>query len=481
MPHDTLTLDSINRDASRVSLSAGWCAYVEGRLPEALKHTTKAWDLDRSNTESLFQASKILMAQGKLNDALIPFMLAVRTDPEYVGKAVADSEFKAHSGQFNAFLDGMRDEIFKALKPQVQRLLTQAEGLAGTTCCPDSCSEIMGRWRSLLVGGWNLVDLLRYLGEFPADKQTYLEHVKQEKQRRRNVLELKKECVKVVREVEESYLVEEEYLDKVVVKPKSFVLTPEPKIVTKTRIIKKNHKVVKEVIEQKPVLVNGLGEVLDHFDFVRVPSGSFIMGSFPDEADRSVYETVHEVTFTKSFEIMSRPVTQALWMTVMDDNPSCHVGMDRPVENVSWNDIQQFLTRLNERLGSVSYRLPTEAEWEYSCRAGTTGASNGTLNHAGWNNGRGCCESHRVARMAPNAWGLYDMIGNVWEWCHDWYGKYPSKAVVDPQGPASGTCRVYRGGSWFGVERLCRSAFRGSHDPDYRYCYLGFRLARSCS
>jgi len=186
-------------------------------------------------------------------------------------------------------------------------------------------------------------------------------------------------------------------------------------------------------------------------------------------------------------------VTQGQWKMVMGENPSYFkdCGDDCPVEQVSWDDCQEFITKLNQMEGTTKYRLPTEAEWEYAARAGSeTAFANGVitetgcghepnLDQMGWYCGNSGNTTHPVAQKLPNAWGLYDMHGNVWEWCQDWYGSYPSISVLDPQGPDSGSRRVIRGGSWDFYARYCRSADRDFNWPDDSSSFIGFRLART--
>jgi formylglycine-generating enzyme required for sulfatase activity len=162
----------------------------------------------------------------------------------------------------------------------------------------------------------------------------------------------------------------------------------------------------------------------------------------------------------------------------MGSNPSYFEGTDRPVEQVSWSDAQQFLEKMNERHDGYRYRLPTEAEWEYAARGPTTGADAGSLDAMAWydtNSGR---QTHPVGQKQPNAWGLYDMHGNVWEWVQDWYGNYSSAEQVDPTGPSSGTDRVLRGGSWYNRAEYSRVSFRYSYEPSVMYVNFGFRCVR---
>jgi len=189
------------------------------------------------------------------------------------------------------------------------------------------------------------------------------------------------------------------------------------------------------------------------------------------------------VTLTRSFYMGKYPVTQREWAMVMGNNPSDFKGDTRPVENVSWNDCQEFIRKLNAREGTNKYRLPTEAEWEYACRAGSRirfcfGDGDHLLSRYAWFDDNSNDETHPVGRLGPNNWGLYDMHGNVWEWCYDWYGDYPTGSVSDASGVRSGSRRVIRGGCWdFGAED-CASAYRSYDDPGYRSDLLGFRLLR---
>ncbi len=204
--------------------------------------------------------------------------------------------------------------------------------------------------------------------------------------------------------------------------------------------------------------------------------GTFTMGS-PTEEN----ETEHQVTLTSGFYMQTTEVTQKQWLDVMGgDNPSasCGIGDNYPVNNVSWNDIQNFLEAINA-LDDGIYRLPTEAEWEYAARAGSTTpyANDNTLDVMGWYSVNSGSTSHEVAQKTSNDWGLYDMHGNVWEWCSDWYGAYTG-GETDPTGPLSGSYRVFRGGSWYCSAGDCRSAYRFLYFPGSRYGIMGFRLSR---
>ena len=237
---------------------------------------------------------------------------------------------------------------------------------------------------------------------------------------------------------------------------------------------------VPTTLYEPPVIVAGnrleLGKG-QGIEFVVIPAGRFRMGSANVDEDERPF---HLVTLSRGFELGKYEVTQGQWETVMGSNPSYFkkCGKDCPVEQVSWHDAQKFLEKLNNRRDGYRYRLPTEAEWEYAARAGTTGDYAGNLDEMAWYGGNSGGVTHQAGQKRSNAWGLYDMHGNVWEWCQDWFGQYPSGSVVDPTGPATGEDRVYRGGSWISRARFCRSAIRYGGGPGRRDYDMGCRLAR---
>jgi formylglycine-generating enzyme required for sulfatase activity len=224
--------------------------------------------------------------------------------------------------------------------------------------------------------------------------------------------------------------------------------------------------------------------------FVYIPPGSFIMGSPEDEPGRNHDEKQYKVALSRGFYLQSTPVTQRQWQALMGDNSaSSSRGDDCPVENVSWNECQVFIQMLN-LLGEGVYRLPTEAEWEYACRGGGPAAlgdreltalfceNDPFLDAVAWYCGNSDRHSHPVALKDPNAWDLYDMHGNVMEWCQDWYGEYPAGEATDPAGAPAGVGKVVRGGSWFSSAKNCRAASRAKWAPNSRSHYLGFRLVK---
>ena len=229
---------------------------------------------------------------------------------------------------------------------------------------------------------------------------------------------------------------------------------------------------------------------IDGMVFVSIPQGSFDMGAPSGEQGSSSNERpVHTVTFNYDFEMMTTEVTQGMWLEVMGTNPSGFPGdLNRPVGNVSWHDCQNFVDAMNDLDPSHIYRLPSESEWEYCCRAGKTerfywGADPGetVIDGYAWWSGNSGNTTHPVAEKPPNAWGLYDMSGNVWEWCEDWYhsdyNAAPSNgcAWVDPVGSS----RIFRGGCWVNNAGSCRSARRNKYSPGDHSGYVGLRLVRT--
>ena len=218
------------------------------------------------------------------------------------------------------------------------------------------------------------------------------------------------------------------------------------------------------------------------FDMVEVRGGTFRMGATSEQGSdaESDEKPVHSVTLS-SYYIGKTEVTQALWKAVMGSNPSEFKGDDLPVERVSWYDCQEFIRELNALTGQ-NFRLPTEAEWEFACRGGNNSrgykySGSNYIDNVAWyclNSGE---KTHPVASKLPNELGIYDMSGNVDEWCSDWYGGYTSGAQTNPKGPYDGSDRVYRGGSWHFIVRFCRSSVRDFNFPANRYGGLGLRLA----
>ena len=271
-----------------------------------------------------------------------------------------------------------------------------------------------------------------------------------------------------------------------------FNLRNNPKLseqISKVEVIpsKVRNEVITVIAEEKKMLARKLaaearGEFTVNgvtFKMIRVDGGIFLMGSTSGEADE---EPVHEVR-VKSFSIGQTEVTQELWEAVMGNNPSLIKGKKNPVEQVSWDDCQMFIQKLNKLTGR-KFRLPTEAEWEFAARGGTqskgyTYSGSNKIEDVAWYVGNSDKITYEVASKYPNELGIYDMSGNVWEWCQDWYARdyYSYCVAINPTGPSSGYLRVNRGGSRGSYASGCRVSSRSGNPHEFEYNYVGFRLA----
>lgn len=233
-----------------------------------------------------------------------------------------------------------------------------------------------------------------------------------------------------------------------------------------------------EYAEKTTFTVNGVS-----FNMIAVKGGTFTMGATAEQGSDAYDDEkpAHQVTLS-DYCIGETEVSQELWQAVMGSNPSNFTGnLQRPVECVSWNDCQEFIKKLNELTGKT-FRLPTEAEWEYAARGGSQSqgykyAGSNTIGDVAWYMSNSSSITHPVKQKQPNELGLYDMSGNVWEWCQDWYGDYSSGSQTNPTGPSSGSYRVIRGGCWCNEARNCRVSLRADYGPTFRYSFLGLRLA----
>jgi formylglycine-generating enzyme required for sulfatase activity len=231
--------------------------------------------------------------------------------------------------------------------------------------------------------------------------------------------------------------------------------------------------------EDEPITLRGVANL----KLMPIAAGRFAMGSTNGEADE---KPVTDVTINQPYWLGQTEVTQGQWEAVMGNNPSGFKGANLPVETVSYDEALAFCRKVTEQERAAGrlaegyeYTLPTEAQWEYACRAGTTGDYAGNLDAMAWYDGNSGSKTHAVGGKQANEWGLYDMHGNVWEWCLDWYGNYAGGSVTDPRSASSGSSWVYRGGGWGNSASYCRAAFRYRNSPGNRLDDLGFRLALS--
>lgn len=506
------------KEAARAFLSAGWAAFIQQKLPDALRHTEAAIQLDGRLGEALFQAAKVRMALGQPGQALPVLRQAIELDRGYAVKAAGDSVFQQFSPDLDAFLAALRSEKLKSLQERVAgplsvflRLASKATTLAR--------HPFLLQMQSLAAGDgeWGLMDLMQF------ERERFdpgLEEIKLSVEELTRSKEAREQVVSVEREVPEPYQEQDTVWEDVVVKPAGWFRKAVTKRVQKAVTVTRYRKVMRAFSEKRRVVVNGFGEVVtpprdfDALRWVVVPPGRFIMGAGENDKDGRDFERPqHPVTLTHALLMQATPVTQRQWEEVMDYIPkhSLFEGCESPVEGVNWFDAVAYCNRLSKLfeieeayvlsdalgkpgdgdfkasvrwkgLACPGFRLPTEAEWEHACRAGIDGPRYGNLDDIAWYARiMGTIEerTHPVGEKKPNALGLYDMLGNVWEWCWDWYGEYQRDSVTDPAGPDSGSDRVKRGGDYLSEAIHARSAARGRESPDSCHGSCGFRPTRS--
>ena len=413
-------------DAGRAFLSAGWAAYCQGKMKAALAHTEQAMTLHPEMGEVLFQASKVQMALGDVESALPMLAKAIDIDRFYALKAAGDGDFQLHDAQLRSFLEALRKEKYRQCVPKVKEALERIKGF-------ELAPGTENRLQVFLDEGanWPIMDMLEVVQNLDSFKHL-------------PILVRVKALGSPVN-TKETYTEEETYYEDVVIKPGGFFKKAVTEKQKKTRMVTKT----------RTVAASSAGKEITLFEFCPIHAGTFKMES-------------NEVKMDQDFYLGKYPVTQQQWEAVMGNNPSNFKGGSLPVETVSWDDAQIFIQKLNQLSGKKLYRLPTEAEWEYACRAGTTseyyfGDDASQLGEYAWFGGNSGQTTHPVGQKKPNEWGLYDMAGNVWEWTDSWYD-------------SSRSFRVIRGGSWYSDSESCRSAYGTSLTPVYRYTYVGFRL-----
>ena len=315
-----------------------------------------------------------------------------------------------------------------------------------------------------------------YLREFPEGEFAFLAERAQERKRktgnRRKEEQHRKEKIQAYIEEGEALFLEEDYEGAIECWEEALEIA---KGAEKKEIEKKLAEAKEKQKPKSHTLLEDLG-----IEMITIEGGSFIMGSEDGDKDE---KPIHEVNLS-TFQLAKTPITQKQWEKVMGKNPSYFTGCpDCPVEKVSWNDTQEFLQKLNQQTGQ-SFHLPTEAQWEFAARGGNLSkgysyAGGNDPNEVAWHSKNAGYKTHPVGQKKPNELGLYDMSGNVWEWCQDWYDSYPSGPQTDPIGPTSGDKRVIRGGSWLRYASVLRVAYRGRWYPDRGDDYIGFRPART--
>ena len=454
--------------AAQAFLSAGWAAYCQGKMKEALAYTEQALTINPNLGEALFQAAKVRMALGEIDAALPILSKAIDVDCFYTLKAAGDGDFQRHDEKLRGFLEAMRDEKYNAAVPLVKEALSQfrfwlektPDANKNTAIC--KANEFIDKGEK-----WPLLDIMNFVQALP---ELFSEMGNGAKTA---TLFKRADSTFVTVAYEENFPVEEVYQEEVVIKPGGLFHRAVTEMQTKTRTAMKSVRHSRSLQGIRLDFLDGMGSKKVSLDFCLIPSGSFSMGD-------KTNVPVHWVNISHDFYLGKYPVTQAQWEAVMGSNPNHFDGANRPVENVSWDDCQDFITHLNAT-GNGRYRLPTEAEWEYACRASSTqaycfGDSEAQLGEYVWSSTNSNNQTQPVGWKRQNIWGLHDMHGNVWEWCQDWYGDYSAEVATDPRGPEIGTSRIIRGGSWDNFPSNAKSAYRRWIAPSYRDNFIGFRV-----
>ena len=500
-------------DAGRAFLSAGWAAYCQGKMKEALAHTEQAMTLHPDMGEVLFQASKVQMALGDVESALPLLAKAIDIDRFYALKAAGDGDFQLHDAQLRSFLEALRKEKYRQCVPKVKEALAHTEQamalhpeMGEVFFQASKVQMALGDVESALPMLARAIDIDRFYalkaagdGDFQphdAKLRNFLEALRKEKYKQcvpkvKAALDRIKgfelapgtenrlqvfldegadwpimDMLEVVQNLDsfkhlpiivrikapgnpvntkETYTEEETYYEDVVITPGGFFKKAVTEKQKKTRMVTKT----------RTVAASSSGNEITLFEFCPIHAGTFKMES-------------NEVRIDQDFYLGKYQVTQQQWEAVMGNNPSNFKGGSLPVETVSWDDAQIFIQKLNQLSGKKNYRLPTEGEWEYACRAGSTsdyyfGDNESQLGEYAWYDGNSGATTHPVGQKKPNEWGLYDMAGNVWEWTDSWYD-------------SSHSSRVIRGGSWYYFAGRCRSDCRRRGAPGGRVNFIGFRL-----
>lgn len=443
-------------DAARAFLSVGWAAYCQGKMKEALAHTEQALLLHPKLGEALFQAAKVRMALGEVDKALPVLAKAIELDRFFALKAAGDGDFQKHDNQLRDFLDALRQEKYPQVVPQVHAALDKIKFWRDRSPNAKKNADLQ-RIEAFVTDGatWPLLDMLAVLQTMEATIASILAKTKDQ------IIIVSSVVPGATFTEQEKYQEKETYREEVEIQPGGLFRKPITEMQTKTRIVTRTRTVERGVHAMRDDIYNSSGKLITSIDFCKMPAGQFMMGEKGSQ---------HQVNITKDFYLGKYPVTQAQWQALMGDNPSHFKGdPNLPMEGVSWNDCQEYCMRFTQQAGHELYRLPTEAEWEYACRAGSSGDycygdGEDRLREYGWYHDNSGSKTQPVGKLKPNAWGLYDMHGNVWEWCEDCYDKNAT--------------RVLRGGSWINVERNLRCAYRYRSYPSSRYYNFGFRCAQ---
>jgi tetratricopeptide (TPR) repeat protein len=448
--------------AGQAFLSAGWAAYCQGKMKEALSHTEQAIAVHPRLGEAFFQLAKVRMAIGDVDQSLPTLARAIDIDHFYSLKAAGDGDFQKHDKELRQFIDALRTEKYQQSLPLVKATLEKLQIWRENN--PDVAKSEASKQLDVFLaegGCWPLFDVLSMMQEM----DSIAEKVK--------AFPVTITIHSAERETsyEETFPVEETYQEQVVIRKGGFFRKPISEIQNKIRIVNKARTITRKIA--------GAARI----DFCYVPGGTFKMKIGRDGKDEK------DVTISPGFLMGKYPITQSQWEAIMGTNPSHFKGPDHPVDHVSWYDCLDFIERINLEEGANIYRLPTSAEWEYSCRAGTQTRyffNDGQASEYCWYKDNSQNSTHPVGGKKPNAFGLYDMLGNVFEWCVDQPDGFEIKdwtKTLKNEEKARRIeemklLRVIRGGSWNWHVIYCERYFWRPAKDTPSEMEMGFRLLR---
>ena len=482
------------RDVAIQALTAAaFSAHQQGEHPRAQGYAEAALGLGPELPEALFILAHIQLALGEVDAAYGTLVRTLAHDRGYALRTPSLGVFMGEPEALGTFLRDVASDLWGRGRAGVQGALDRVVFLRQRAPRTEA-EQALARLGAFLNEGqtWPVFDLLQCLTQRDRLVDAVLDAASDQ------TFSVSAVGPGPEIEVEEIYTAEKPYRERVVVRPGSLFRKEEVEWVTKTRTVTRRHQVRRASELRTTSLHYGASDVLAAFTMVRIHKGSFAMGSKPDAPHRAEDEFQHQVSIGRDYYVASHPVSQRLWQVVMGSSPAFFDGEHLPVEKVSWWEALSFCNALSRMEGLPSvytlgdaeaswmgaaapgYRLLTEAEWEFACRSGTDLAywcgHTMTAAHASFGRRRGAATSG-MGHFDPNPWGLYDMHGNVWEWCWDGYGPYDHGPAADPANNAEFEARVVRGGSWASEATECRSATRGNFTPWHQANNVGIRVA----
>jgi len=491
--HAALFAQAEYRSASALAyMTAGWAVYCQGKIAQAIEYTKKALDQDPKLYEADFLMAKYHLASGNVPTAFEFLTSAIRFDVFYALKAAGDNDFHEHSDKFKEYLVDLKHTQFERFRKRVTDEMNQMKSQA----IPPGLKEVIDKFSD----NKPLLELTITETEWNQFKVKPI------------FVSKKNETLKI--EHETMIQVMEPYREKVIIKPKTWLRKEESKIVTKTRVVDKKKKTRYNIEIFKDIFMFFTGKIVVEYEMVLVPGGKYDMGDTLN-VGRSDEKPIQRVELS-SYLICRTQVNQKLWNMVMNQNPSNFQGFELPVDHVSWYECIEFCNKLSNLAGFTpyytidkdkpdsanltksdgrkleitcnqnadGYRMLTEAEWEFAAKGGSNSnhykfAGSETETKVAWSKNDSGFKTHPVAQKKPNELGLYDMSGNVWEWCWDWYDDYSEKDYINPQGAEKGSYKVIRGGSWADNKNYHRVASRGKENPSGKYSSIGLRIGRN--